>query len=103
MKKRSRVVLPYYHRFDSEYKVGDVVSVRDPETGRKQVGTYTLMGQFQGAEPNLMGWWALRKWGSGDRYREENKPVPDADIIEWIDNNKLVRETHAKRTVIDAT
>lgn len=78
----------YFERFESDYKIGDVVSARDRASGKKMSGTFTLMGQFQRGPHD--GWWALRKWGSGERYREETKPVLDTEIIEWLDFNKRV-------------
>lgn len=80
----------YIERFESKYKIGDVVYVNDAETGRKRSGTFTLRGQFQSGPYD--GWWALQKSGSGIAYREEFKPILDVDIREWLDFNDKIRQ-----------
>ena len=89
MRKRSKKVVPYQVQFESDYKIGDVVEANDNETGRKRPGTFTLMRQFGG---KTSGWSALRKWGSGVRYREEYVPIHDEDIREWVDFNKKIHQ-----------
>lgn len=88
MKRRSKTVVPYQVQFDSEYKIGDVVRALGAD-GKRRVGTFTLMRQFGGKRP---GWTTLRKWGRGSRYREENSPIRDEDIVDWQDFNKNVRQ-----------
>ncbi len=83
-------VRTYVERFESKYKIGDVVEVNDSETGRKRPGTFTLRGQFQSGPYD--GWWALQKTGGGNNYREEFKPILDEHIREWLDFNDKIRQ-----------
>lgn len=83
-------VRTYHQRFESDYKIGDVVLVNDAETGRKRPGSFTLMGQFQTGDYD--GWWTVNKTKGGESYREESKPVLDIHIREWVEfNSKVVQ------------
>ncbi len=80
----------YHERFESKYKVGDVVYANDRETGRKRPGTFTLKGQFQTGDHE--GWWANNATGGTSNYQEANRPVLDVDIREVVSfSDKVVQ------------
>ena len=83
-------VITYHERFESKYKIGDVVLVSDAETGRKRPGTFTLLRQFQTGDYD--GWFTNNHTGGTSNYQEANKPVLDIHIREWTDfNDKVVQ------------